>query len=158
MSQYLAQGVSRETVYTALATKIATTLGLNSFVRGWPPLANLDVSQSPTGYLHQATSKPIQKWGHPPVYIDRALLWVLIAQQPIDPGITTSPSTQLNVLRDLLDTALKSDQGDQNVCTLGGLVHHCWAVEDTIFESIAGLAWTLFRTHIEIQYFSLNNM
>jgi hypothetical protein len=157
MSQYLAQGVTREQVYTALATKISSTLGLNNFVRGWPIIQNLDVSQSPTGYLHQASSKPQQKRFLPPRYLDRALLCVAVAQQPIDPGITISPATQLNNYRDLLDTALASDQGGQHVCTLGGLVEHCWVVDDTIYEALVGSAWTMFRTHIEIQYFSINN-
>src|ERR1700680_1623665 len=153
MTQYLATGVTREQVYTTLASKISSTLGLNAFIRGLPIFANLDVSQSPTGYLHQAMSKPKQKWGMPPRYVDLSMLWVCMAQQPLDPGIQTSPATQLNVLRDLLDVALAPDQAHQRVCTLGGIVEHCWVVGDTIYENITGLAWTAWHTQIETEYF-----
>lgn len=160
MTQYAATGVTREQVYSALASKIQTTLGLNSLVRGWPILSNVDISQSPTGYLHQNSSKPIQEKNRrlPPRYVDSVRLWVMVAQQNTDAGIQNSPSTVLNNLRDLLDLAFVSDQGDQFVCTLGGLVEHCWVTDDTTFESIANSAWTLFRTHIEVQYFSINNL
>jgi hypothetical protein len=158
MSYFTNTGVTRDAIYTALGTKISTTLGLNKFIRGWVTVGNLDVANSPTGFLHQAASKPIQKRGLPPRYIDKAHLLVAFANQTTDPGFTISPATALNNLRDLLDTALVGDQGDAFVCTLGGLVEHCWVTDDTIFEAISGSPWTCFRTFIEIQYFSANNM
>lgn len=159
MTQYTGQGVTREQVYIALEAQIQSVLNLKSFIRGWPIMSGVDSSQSPAGYLHQESSRPVHAANRrlPPKYVDRARLWVMVAQQPSDQGIIVSPSTQLNNLRDLLDTALQGDQGDQYVCTLGGLVEHCWIVDDTIFEAVTGLLWTLFRTHIELQYFSVNN-
>lgn len=157
LTQYVSVGVTREAVYTALASKIQTTLGLNGIVRGWPIMSEMNITDSPCAYLHQESSKPTQKRYLPVRYLDRARLWVFVAQTSSDPGLVVSPSTQLNNLRDLLDTALAPDQGDQRVFTLGGLVEHCWVEDDTTFESISGTEWTLFRTHISVQYFSINN-
>lgn len=153
---YVASGTQRETIYNALQALLQQNLVWQSspipVVRGWPPSGSPDAAVSPVAYMFQAGGKTTTRVSLPPVYTDKVMLVVKVLQQ----DSTSTPSTALNQLRDLVDSALKADNPAERVCTLGGLVRYCWVTGDWYVEGTGG-SWTDFRSTIEFQYFSANN-
>jgi hypothetical protein len=149
-------GVARETIYSALATQLRLTLGLNAVYRSRLNIgATADSNLSPVGYLMQAHSKAIRtKEMTPTRYLDTAIFSVAVAQKSVDPNFTAA--TALNNLRDALDLALMRDQPDMWRCTLGGIVDYVRPMMDIYGETLQNDVWTAFTTTLEFLYTPIN--
>lgn len=145
-------GVTREDLYTTLQTYLQYYMGLGAVYRNTPNWSNINITDSPVGFIDQISSEPKRpSQALFPFYYDKSLLWIAVNQQTADPNTTIA--TQLNNLRDTLDLALGPDQnafGQQ--CTLAGRALHCWVTQDTWTGTFTQGAWTGFRTFIEIDY------
>jgi hypothetical protein len=150
-------GVTRESLYETLQVYLQYYMGLNAVYRNTPNWSNINITDSPVGFLEHLGSKP-QRPSQTlyPFYIDRNLLWVAINQQTADPNSTLD--TQINNLRDNLDVALSTDQNAfGQVCTLAGRAMHCWVSDDTWAGAFTQGAWTGFRSLIEIRYITVGD-
>ena len=116
---------ARETIYAALFTQVSTAAGFTTKSRRLRHWDDVRAEEMPALFQTQITENAEQRRGVPGKWSLHAQLWVYVstaAQQ--DP--TVVPSQLLNPLLDAIEYALRPDDVANSVCTLGGLVSHCW--------------------------------
>jgi hypothetical protein len=148
-------GQGRETIYAYLQALLENTMQLTSIRRGYPVWNQLNVNDSPVGFMHVEGGRASNRYGFPPVYQDAVTFWVGLVQPSLDPK--SVDQTGLLNLRDVLEKAFLSDQGDQHVSTMRGRVISLWVVQDFYQESQSVGSWTSFVSRFEVRYLSAFN-
>lgn len=125
----------RETVYAALFAKLfsmqsavdplpAGTFKMVS--RRWQTFDDVPSESMPCLFLNQVGEDPAQSRGLPGKWTLHTHLWIYINSEA-QTDQTVIPSQILNPLIDAIENvALAPDDHSKMVCTLGGLVSHCW--------------------------------
>mgnify|MGYP000382041799 CR=1 FL=1 len=114
--------VNRETVYNALFDRLKTIEGLRTSSRTLKHWTDVPAAQQPALFVsHKSESTDPRPNGAPPKKTLMLDVYVYVKTQ------NQTPSTALNRLLQAVDEALKPDTPPQmGLCTLGGLVAHCW--------------------------------
>lgn len=113
---------SRKAIYAALFNKIKTIPGIVTTSKKLKMWSDVSPAQQPHISMRRLNDAPVQQRGVPTKwYMHRELYLYVIDKGPDGPG---------DKLDDLLDSiisiALAHDHPSKDVCTLGGLVEHCW--------------------------------
>lgn len=147
---YSYPGVKRELVYSTLAKRLGSGLGITVY-RKRLELSKFDVGASPLGMLMLSTDDRyvIKKYA-PARYFDRCQFIVGISQRTQD--FNHVPATPILNLRDALDAALVKDSPDMQQCTLGGIVDYVHITRTIYHESLQGTTWTGFECVLEFLY------
>ena len=125
--------MTRETIYSALFTKLTGIPGLVTCSRRLKHYSEVPAIMQPALYQTQASQHVTQIKGLPSQYSLEAKIWMYTSNT--DPAI--SPATALNNLLDQVDQILKPSIPEDKQ-TLGGLVEHCW-IDGEIVTDEGGL-------------------
>lgn len=126
--------VSRESVMVALFARLKAMKDAGLFVTVSRRLKSFDdvpAQNQPALFMSEISQSFTQRNGYPRVLEMKVELYVY-AQSNAVPDDESSPGSVMNPLLDAIEAALAPDDTEgRRVCTLGGLVHHCWIEGDT---------------------------
>jgi hypothetical protein len=114
--------INRGIIFTALLSKISATPGIVTCGRKLKLWADVPPTQQPAAFIRRVRDIPEQKRGVPAKWRLYREIYLYVHDTVNAPG---------DKLDDLLDSivnvTLASDHPSKDsVCTLGGLVEHCW--------------------------------
>ena len=114
--------IPRESVYTALFSRLQATEGPRTFGRRLKHWGDVQAVNQPALFLTHRHESAEQRTGVPPKWtlVADVYLYVNAGNNP-----DAVPGIRLNELIDAVETALAPDDPRRNVCTLGGLVAWC---------------------------------
>ena len=110
-----------EPIYSALWTRLSGIAGLKTKTRRLLHWADVPTSQRPALFMAQASQIPTQQRGLPVIWQCNVDVYLYINTP--SPEI---PAIELNEYLGKIRAALAPDSLNDNVCTLGGLVHNCY--------------------------------
>lgn len=125
--------MSRESIFEALATRLATTTGAVTVTRRvklWseynpPEKPAICIATSDNDYQRESEAAPA-------VITLNAKLFVYVYDK--NDTSDSVPSTAMNTILDAIDTALRWDNLAMGNCTLGGICSHCWIDGKTLVD------------------------
>lgn len=125
-----------EPAYAALFAKLAAISGLKTSSRKIKHWSDVPAKQQPALFMIQGGETPEQNSGLNPKWRLKAEIYLYV-----NPGEGKSiiPSQVMNGLLKNVRDALAHDSIMARVCTLGGLVTHCWiSGEIEVYDGVLG--------------------
>lgn len=119
--------MNRETIYAALFAKVTGAAGFITTSRRLQHWADVPTPNMPALFQAQKDQKVERNGRLPAKHHLPAELYVYVHAGD-DPNVAPAPT--MNALIDAIENALAPDDPDKLVCTLGGLVTHCWISGD----------------------------
>lgn len=125
-----------EPIYAALFGRVSGIAGLKTRSRKLKHWADVPAKQQPALYMSQAGETPEQTRGLPAKWRLKAELYLYV--NPGE-GRDVIPAQVMNPMLADIRAALAPDNVVSKVCTLGGLVSHCWiSGEVEVYDGVLG--------------------
>lgn len=125
-----------EPIYAALFAKVSGIAGVKTRSRKLKHWADVPAKQQPALYMSQSGETPEQVRGLRAKWRLKAELYLYV--NPGE-GRDVIPSQVMNPMLADIRAALAPDNVVANVCTLGGLVSHCWiSGEVEVYDGVLG--------------------
>lgn len=119
--------MNSEAIFAALFSKVSTSAGYTTTSRRLKHWADVEVANMPALFQAQKDRK-VERTGRKPAIHRLAADIYIYVNAGSDPN--AAPAPIINPLIDAIENSLAPDDASGTVCTLGGLVTHCWVAGD----------------------------